>query len=129
MDPFIFVTYFIWHYTTAVKNLLQIWGNFLRFFWHFFSAPLLLSSYLAPWHGILTERKPGLAAEDIGKRVFDNTVSRVLGALMRSFILGAWLAVELFVIASGTLILVGWLFMPLIIFISFFYGLLRMFTG
>ena len=41
--------FIFWHYTAGVKKLLEIWQDFLIFFWKFFSPGRHLKTLFSPW--------------------------------------------------------------------------------
>lgn len=58
---------------------------------------------------------------------FSNLISRILGALMRSFLIAIGTLVEGLVFCAGIIMFFGWLFLPIISILSFILGLIVLF--
>ncbi len=119
--------YFLWHYTEGIKNFLEIFRNFLKYSWHFFSVGILFRTLFYPWkrdvafvswrgfHPILSFNK-----------FIGNLISRALGAVVRLPVIVAGLLAEAAIFIFGIAGLILWLGLPLvfifalIIFAGFF---------
>lgn len=128
MNPFLVPIYFSWHYTVAIKNLIKIWRNFILFFYHFFSIGLLLSSLLAPWHGILVHRGRGFDIGEFFQVAAENAISRGLGAWVRTVIISIGLISEFLTLIIGFAALVLWVLTPIIIPAGFLLGIWLLFS-
>lgn len=118
----------MWHYGEALSDIVRVWTNFLWFLYNYFSLPLLLRTFFAPWRRIREERsKKGFSPEDIAETVVTNTVMRLVGALMRLVIIAVGSVVVLAAFWAGLLFYAVWLLMPLLIPVSFIFGLSRLF--
>ncbi len=95
-------------FNTAVVNL---------FMWmpHFFSVEYLLKTLFQPWKNIITVKKtPGFSFNEVFQRSMDNFVSRLMGFLVRSSIVSAYLTIQiLFLIILPFAYLCFFLFLPL----------------
>lgn len=123
MKENIFIQYLQWHFFDSTKRLLTIWNNFLRFNLNYWSLPLLLKTLFSPWRRYQSSYGKGF---DIGRffEVFTfNTISRVMGFLMRAGLIVFGLLTEVVVVSAGLVILFAWLFLPLLILGSFYYGI------
>lgn len=109
------ILYFRWHYTTALVDLMRIWGNFFWFFTNFFSITLLLRTLFQPFRRLDAAYKkgfdPGAWAEQLGV----NLLMRVVGALLRLFLIGIGLVALLCTLLGGVFFLVAWLATPFIV--------------
>lgn len=94
-------------FNTAVVNL---------FMWmpHFFSVEYSLKTLFQPWKNIVTLKKtPGFSLEEYGRRTMDNIVSRFMGFIARSGIIGAYLTMQvLFLVFLPGAYLVFFLYSP-----------------
>ena len=54
--------------------------------------------------------------------LISNVISRILGAIMRSFLIAIGLLIELFYFVFGALIFFGWLVLPAFLIIGLYYG-------
>lgn len=121
--PLFTVSYLSWHYTRAFRDILSVWFTGMWFVVHFFSMRLLVRTLFAPWRRMADsyERK---TVESLLESFVFNTLSRVLGALVRltlcalGILFLAVLTVLLFVF------LVLWIGAPFIAVSSMVYGIL-----
>lgn len=84
MDPQALIgTYTLWHYSHAVKALIAIWRNFIFFFYHLFSLPLLVRTLFAPWRRLAQPYPDVFDAGEIFGTFITNTLMRIVGAVLR----------------------------------------------
>lgn len=127
MQSLLLLHYLKWHYLEAMQDILKGWGNILWFNFNYFSVLLLLKTFFAPWRRITWEYGRGF---DIGRYLFifgSNLISRILGAIMRSFLIGVGFIGEIVLLVLGSLFLLFWLALPVLIGVSFFYGIFLLF--
>ncbi|HEX9721943.1 MAG TPA: hypothetical protein VGA53_01630 [Candidatus Paceibacterota bacterium] len=127
MNAVLLVKYIKWHLLDAPLGLAKGWGNILWFNYNYFSIGLLLKTYFAPWRRITWDYGRGF---DIGRYLFifsSNVISRVLGAVMRSFLILAGLFLQALLCFAALATLALWLALPLLIVFSFFYGVILLF--
>jgi hypothetical protein len=115
--------WFYWHFFDVPKKILQAWKNFLFFNLNYFSVIILLKTLFSTWRKYQWSYGKGFEATKYLEVFFSNLISRILGAIVRSFLILAGLIVEIFIILTGLLILFGWLFLPLILFFGFIFGI------
>ena len=123
MTQNIFFQWLAFHFFDAPGEILKDWRNFLRFNLNYFSILLLFRTLFAYWRKNQWSRPRGF---DIGKYIeasFLNLVSRILGAMVRSFLIILGLAVELFIFLGGILVLLGWLMLPVALVAGLIFGL------
>lgn len=117
----IILQWIYWQFYEMPKFLLQVWGNYIVFSANFFSVPLLLKTFLAPWHRYKWQYPRGLDVFEFFNTLISNIVSRFLGALMRIVLIVVGIFLQIFVVLAGLVIFVGWLAIPFIILVGFFY--------
>ncbi|MFH1840970.1 MAG: AAA family ATPase, partial [Candidatus Shapirobacteria bacterium] len=106
-------SYFFWHYLAAPKAIIKIIGNYLIFFTHYFSVPLLAKTLLAPWKRQIGQReKLGWDLNDLATVFVTNVISRVIGAIIRLATLLTWLLAEILIFILGSSLLLFWLILP-----------------
>ena len=115
--------YLAWHYGEAYRDIIRLWTNFLWFFGNFFSLTLLIKTFFAPWKRIKEGRGARFSLENIAEAVVTNTVMRLVGALMRSAVILAGSIAVLAVFWLGILLIAVWTLLPLLLVLSFIYGL------
>lgn len=127
MQSLLLLSYLKWHYLQAPRVILGGWGNVLWFNFNYFSVLLLLKTFFSPWRRITWDYGRGF---DLGRYLFtfgSNLVSRILGAVMRSFLIVAGIGVEFVLLFCGGFLVLFWLTLPAIIGIAFFYGIFLLF--
>jgi len=118
----IFLQYVEWYFFEMPTNILKAWKNFLRFNLDYFSIPLLLKTFFSHWRRYSWSYPRGF---DIGKYLetfFSNLISRVLGAIMRTFLILFGVLVEIFLIFGGLFLLFGWIFLPVFLISGTIFG-------
>lgn len=119
----IFWQYLEWHFFDVPREVLNAWKNFLKFGLYYFSLPFLFKTIFSPWRRYLWAYPKGL---DIGKYVevfFSNLISRLLGGIMRVFLIFFCLLFEGGALLGGVIVLLGWLILPIILAAGFILGL------
>ena len=121
------ITYIRWHYTQGVVDLVHIVGNFVWFWYEFFSFRLLLRTFFVPFHRLADEGPVGLDIGKLSERIIVNTLMRVVGMVLRSGIMlfGAILIVVTVLLGIGFFVI--WLCAPLVACALVLFGLLRIF--
>ena len=118
----IFLQWLSWHFFDVPRSILIAWKNFLRFNLNYFSIPLLLKTLFSPWRRYQFTYGKGF---DIGRYFtvfFSNLIFRLLGAVMRGFLIIIGLLVEIFIIFAGFMVFLGWLILPILLIFGLYYG-------
>ena len=115
----IFVTWFFWHFYEMPQFLLGVWKNYILFALNYFSLPILLKSFFAPWRKYKWRYPKGFDLIEFFNTLISNTFSRVLGAFMRIVLIIAGILFQIFVILAGLIILLAWIFFPFIVAAGF----------
>ncbi len=107
--------YIRWHYSMAIRDLFGIIGNFLWFFYEFFSIPLLLKTLFVPFHRLQETAHKGFKPSAWAEAFIVTTLMRFVGALMRIMLItiGICFIVTTFIV--GTAVMVTWLLAPLML--------------
>lgn len=79
--------YLWWHYTAAFSDFFHIAGNLFWFLWHFFSIPDTLRTFFEPWERMNEKYRKGFDIEQIAQSFVVNTLMRIVGMFMRTFLL------------------------------------------
>lgn len=106
--------YFIWHYTTAIKELIHIWKNFLWFTIHLFSIPQLLKTWISPWKRVREEQTRTWNLEGFIGRVLIGLLSRIIGFFVRTVFIvvgGVFLSIT---ILTGLSLFISWFLLPIL---------------
>ena len=119
----IIFSYFKWHYSQSLKDAVSIWRNFLVFFYHFFSIGILARTFFKPWRKMKEHYGGGLDMANLFESFIVNSVLRIVGMVLRSFIIILGTAVEIFAFFSGIILIILWFFTPLIAVDFFIIGI------
>lgn len=115
--------YFIWHYGRAVRDLTRIYKNLIVFTFNFFSVPILVASFFAPWRR-MGEDYPERSIEpfDYFSVFLVNLIMRLVGISMRGIVIVLGMIFTILLTLSYPLVLLFWLILPFVIVIIFFVG-------
>jgi len=107
--------YLSWHYGAALRKTIVIAGNFVAFALHLFSMKELLASLFAPWRRINEEsRGGGMFSSATMMMVWDNLISRLLGAIARMVLLSMGLVFLAVVVLASMLMVLAWVIGPIL---------------
>jgi len=123
MDRSIFLNFISWYYFERTKMIVQIWKSFLKFNLAYFSTGFLLKTFFSPWRRY--QWSYGLSI-DIGRyfQVFlSNLISRILGSIVRFFLIIIGIIFELVIFLLGTAVILAWIFLPIILVVVFIFSL------
>ena len=123
----IFWQWISWQFFDVPKNILKAWKNYLKFYLNYFSILLLIKTFFSPWHRYKWSYGKGF---DIGKyfeAFVSNLISRILGAILRFFLIIIGLLFETFIIFAGFFVFLGWLILPIILFFGLYEGFKNLF--
>jgi len=119
----IFFQWFSWHFLDMPKGVLAAWKNFLLFNLNYFSIPLLLKTFFAPWRRYKVPKGKGFDFGRYFEALFSNLIFRFLGASIRSIFIIFGLFVEAIVVVLGVFAFFVWIFLPLIFIFGIFWGI------
>lgn len=115
--------YFKWHYGKGVMGLVNIVGNFVWFFFEFFSIPLLLKTYFMPFRRLNEMYQQSFNPGAWFETLIVNTMMRIIGALLRTVLIVLGIFFILLTVAIGVCFLTAWLLAPLLLFFLVSYGI------
>lgn len=118
-----FSQWVFWQFFEMPGNILKAWINFLLFNLNYFSIPLLLKTFFSPWRRYKWSYGKGFDIKRYLEALFSNLISRILGAVMRSFLIFVGLLAEIFIIFAGIIIFLGWLVLPVLLIGGLIFGL------
>ncbi len=108
-----------WHFVDAAFFLLKAWRNILLFNLRFFSVLFLIRTLFAHWHRYRWRYGGGFSPSRYLEVAFSNSISRILGAIMRVFLIFTALIVEALILVTGVLLLFLWLTLPFLTVLIF----------
>jgi len=86
-----------------------------------------LQTFFSPWRRITWDYGRGF---NLGAYLFtlgSNLISRIIGAIMRSFLVAAGLAAQFAILLIGSFLLLFWFALPALIAVAFAYGIFLLF--
>jgi len=119
----VFLQVLVWQFFDVPKLILIAWKNFLLFNLNYFSVPLLLRTYFSHWRRYsYSYEKVFEFWKNIEVFIF-NMMSRIIGVILRTFLIIGGLTFELLIFLFGIIILIIWLIAPLALIAGFLFGL------
>lgn len=105
--------FFVWWYSAGWLETLERIKERVVAVWRMFSVPILLRTLFAPWRRIITP--PGKGVDQLFRSLLDNTISRLVGFVVRSFVLLAAIFLTLVMAVFGLFVAVLWPLLPLLV--------------
>lgn len=108
--------FFIWYYNQGIHELLEIWKNFLLFFWRYFSIWELIKTLFSPWRKDVSMKTwRGFNPQKMVELFIANIFSRIIGAIVRIFVILSGLVFFLVTVFFGLFIVVIWIMIPFVV--------------
>lgn len=118
----ILAQYLDWYLRDQPKLIFKIWKNFLKFNLEYFSVPLLIKTFFSPWRKYTWSYGRGFDSKKYLEAFVSNSISRVLGAILRFFLILIGVFLEILIFVTGLIVLIGWFFLPLILLGGLIFG-------
>lgn len=119
----IFGRWVFWHFMETTKGFSDGWKNFLVSNFSYFSTVALLKSLFAPWRQDKLSYGKGFDPGRYLNVFLSNMISRILGAIVRIFMIAFGLVVEVLIFVVGLVVIVLWLLLPVLLIGGIFYGI------
>lgn len=110
------LAFIYWYLAVAPRGIIAIWGDYLTANLNYFSVAFLLRTLLAPWHRDTETYEGGFDLTRYLRAAIVNTISRIVGLLIRATTILIGLVAEAGIFASGLLALFLWFLAPIILF-------------
>ncbi|MCK4473670.1 hypothetical protein KAU40_00145 [Candidatus Parcubacteria bacterium] len=117
-----FIQWLSWQFFEMPQNILSAWRNFLLFNLNYFSIPLLLRTFFSPWRKYKWSYGKGFDFAKYIEVFFSNFISRVIGAILRTFLIIIGIIIEIFIIFIGAFVFLAWLILPMLLIFGIYYG-------
>lgn len=112
-----------WYYFSVPRKILEAWGSFIWFVFNYFSIFTLIKTYFSTWHQYYSFYGGVFEFWKNFETLIFNGMSRILGAVVRTFLIFLGLLSGLAVIVGGAIVFISWLILPIILIIIFLFGL------
>ena len=111
-----------WYYFDQLKAILKAWKNFLRFNLNYFSISLLLKTLFSHWRKYQWSYGRGFDIKRYAEVFFSNLISRVIGAIIRFFLILIGVVAEIIIVLAGIIVFLGWLLLPVLLLAGLWFG-------
>lgn len=119
----ILIQYLIWYFFDVPKEILKGWKNFLLFNLNYFSIFSLLKTFFSHWRQYKWDYGRGFDISRYLEAFFSNLISRILGAIMRTFLISLGILCEIFIIILGAIIFLIWIFLPVLMLSGLYFSI------
>lgn len=126
MKKALLIQYLTWHFFDVPKEIIAGWRNFLVFNFNYFSIDILIRTFFSHWHKYSLRYGKTISLRWYSEVFVMNMTSRIIGMVFRTCLIILGIISELFIFFLGAIFLGVWIFLPLILFFSFLYGLRMM---
>jgi hypothetical protein len=119
----IILQWFEWYLIDKPLSILTTWKNLLLFNLNYFSIPLLLKTFFVPWRKYSWPYCRGFDLKIYLETFISNAIMRILGAILRFFLIVLGIILEIFIILIGISAFIVWFLLPFILVYFFLLGL------
>lgn len=123
----IFLQALVWQFFDMPRAILVGWKNFLLFNLNYFSIILLLKTYFSHWHKYYYSYERVFEFWKNTEVFIFNMMSRIIGAMVRTFIIVIGTISEVLIFLLGIIIFLGWLILPFLLVFGLFFGISLLF--
>jgi hypothetical protein len=120
----ILISWILWQFYEMPKFLFGVWNNYFMFATNLFSVTLLLKTFFSPWRRYNWTYPKAFDIKEFFNTLISNIFSRILGAIVRTFLIILGIILQIFVAVVGMIVFLGWLFSPFIIVFGFLFILI-----
>ncbi len=107
--------YTLWHYSTALRDLVRVSSNLVWFCIQFFSFATLTYTFFAPFHRLNEGYARGFELNAWAQTFVLNMLMRIVGVCARTVVLVIGTIVLCVVVAGATFMFCVWLLAPLLL--------------
>ncbi len=127
MNSISLLSYFVWHYSVAIRDIFRVWTNFLWFTFNYFSISELSRTLIQPWKKLRGGYPRYFDIEEWISTFVTNSFMRVVGFIIRSIAITIGLIFLLVVFWVGVSFFVFWVVAPFVAIILIFQGFVSIF--
>jgi hypothetical protein len=122
MSQNILIQYLAWHFKDNLSAIFQAFKNCLKFNLNFWSVPVLLKTWFSPWRRYQASYGKGFGITKYFEAFTFNMTSRVIGFVMRTFLIVLGLMSEAVIFWAGLAVVLAWIVLPLFLLLIIIYG-------
>lgn len=106
--------YFYWQFIETPQRIVRVFGNLIWFGFNYFSVLYCLKTLFSPWKRINWSCERGFNLGNKIETCFSNGLARLIGFIMRVFILSFWLVYNIIISLIFIITLLLWILFPII---------------
>jgi hypothetical protein len=118
----VLLQWLVFYFFDGPRAVLKAWRNFLLFNLNYFSIGLLIKTLFSYWRNYRWAYPRGFEVAGFLEAAAGNLISRVLGALMRIFLIIIGVLIEIFLFLAAIITFVGWFALPVLATILIYNG-------
>ncbi len=118
-----------WHLIDVPKEIFKGWKNLLLFNLRFFSVFFLIKTFFSYWRKYRWSYGRGFSVTRYLEAFFSNIASRLIGSMIRFFLIVVALILEIIIFFSGIVVLILWVLLPIISSIGLIAGIGLIYYG
>lgn len=119
----IILQFIFWYFFEVPKKILEAWRNLLKFNLEYFSILLLFKTFFSHWRRYKWAYPRGFSPAKYFEVFLSNLISRVLGMIMRTILISIGVLGEILIFFMGTIVLLGWFVLPVLLWQGLRHGL------
>ena len=119
----LFFQWLSWRFFAAPRSIARAFRNFLIFNFRYFSIAQLAKTLFAHWRRYRETYPRGFSPGKYFHIFLGNTLSRFIGAIIRSLTILAGLLLECLIFLGGLATLLAWIFLPLLVVAMCYLGI------
>jgi hypothetical protein len=115
--------YLVWQFFNAPVDILKGWQNYLLFNFNYFSIQTLAKTFFSHWRRYASSYGKGFSPSRYFEAFIFNMMSRIIGAILRTFFIIAGILIEVFIAFAGGIVFIVWIILPFLVIFGFIFGL------
>ena len=119
----VLMLFIFWYFIEKPKIFLKTGRNFFLFSLKYFSITLLLKTLFSYWHSYRWSYGKGFDTKIYIEAFFSNSISRIIGAIIRFSLIILGLIVQVLITLMTTIVIMLWLSLPILIVIFLLEGI------
>ena len=125
----VFLDYLLWHYGKGIRSSFLLWKNLTAFLFNYFSIKSLFGNFFTPWRRLSDAYPKWYQFKDFFSTLISNALMRIVGVIIRSFVLFFGLLIIGVFIIFYPVALAVWLLIPPAIVFALILGIILIIFG
>ncbi len=116
----LFIKYLQWYFVDGTLNILKKWKVSIVSCFRYFAIFVLIKTFFSPWKRITQSYGRGFDIKNYTEAFVMNTMSRIIGAIIRLVFIIIGIVIEIVILIVGFLILIFWIIAPTLFLLGIF---------